>query len=94
VDSWYGPDGGPAGVCHGTNLRQFLDGFAYGSGATIVIAVRGLTGAEVVNLHHLYETIFRNLGDAVGAALGIANRAPGEGSGLAGTPQYRIVRDG
>lgn len=86
VDGWY-TSGGGAGVCYGTNLRQFLDGFAYGSGATLAIEV---TAAG--NLHHLYETIFRNLGDAIGTALGTAGRLPGEGGGLAGPPEYTVTR--
>ncbi|HRX87448.1 MAG TPA: hypothetical protein P5572_20680 [Phycisphaerae bacterium] len=88
VDSWYTEGGAAGGVCYGTNLRQFLDGFAYGSGATVAIEV-----ASGGNLHHLYETVFRNLGDAVGAALGTAQRLPGEGSGLAGPPVYDVSRD-
>jgi imidazoleglycerol-phosphate dehydratase len=88
VDSWYGPDGAQAGTCFGTNLRQFFDGFAYGSGASVWIDVRA--GG---NLHHLYETVFRNLGDAVGAALGTATRLAGESSGLAGAPRYDVTRD-
>jgi imidazoleglycerol-phosphate dehydratase len=87
VDSWYTSGGACGGVCYGTNLRQFLDGFAYGSGATLVIEV-----SRAGNLHHLYETVFRNLGDAVGAALGTATRLPGEGSGLAGTPAFDVQR--
>lgn len=83
VDSWYSPDGTQAGQCFGTNLRQFLDGFALGSGATLMISVRAGT-----NLHHVYEVIFRALGDAVGAALGTSVRLPGDGSGLAGPPRY------
>jgi imidazoleglycerol-phosphate dehydratase len=83
VDSWYNPDGVQAGQCFGTNLRQFLDGFVLGSGATVAIAVQAGT-----NLHHVYEVIFRALGDAVGAALGTAVRLPGDGSGLAGAPRY------
>jgi imidazoleglycerol phosphate dehydratase HisB len=87
VDSWYSRDGAPGGVCYGTNLRQFLDGFAYGSGATLVVEI-----SAGGNLHHLYETIFRNLGDTLGAALGTARRLPGEGSGLAGAPVYDVSR--
>jgi len=85
VDSWYAGDS--VGVCYGTNLKQFLDGFAYGGGATVSIEVR-----SAGNLHHVYETIFRNLGDAVGTALGTSVRVPGDGSGLAGAPQYEIEK--
>lgn len=87
VDSWYAGDGSQDGLCYGTNLRQFLDGFCYGSGANLHIEIR-----SAGNLHHLYETIFRNLGDAVGEALSTARRLPGESSGLAGTPKYDIER--
>ena len=83
VDSWYASDGTQAGQCFGTNLRQFLDGFALGSGATLMVSVRAGT-----NLHHVYEVIFRALGDAVGVALGTSVRLPGDGSGLAGPPRY------
>ncbi len=83
VDSWYDADGAQVGRCYGTNLRQFLDGFALGSGATVAISVRAAT-----NLHHLYEVVFRALGDAVGTALGTAVRLSGDGSGLAGPPRY------
>ncbi len=83
VDSWYDATGVQVGQCFGTNLRQFIDGFALGSGATVAISVGAAT-----NLHHLYEVIFRALGDAVGVALGTACRLPGDGSGLAGPPVY------
>jgi len=89
VDNWYTAGGAWGGAAYGTNLRQFLDGWSYGSGATVAIEV---TAAG--NLHHLYETVFRNLGDAVGAALGTARRLPGDGSGLAGAPVYDITRNG
>ncbi|MCB9850136.1 MAG: hypothetical protein H6817_05465 [Phycisphaerales bacterium] len=85
VDSWYAGD--TVGVCYGTNIKQFLDGFAYGGGVTLAVDVRN-SG----NLHHVYETIFRNLGDAIGIALGTAVRLPGDGSGLAGTPVYEVKR--
>jgi imidazoleglycerol-phosphate dehydratase len=84
VDAWYA-DGKPAAAAYGTNLRQFFDGFAYGSGATIVVEL-----TAVGNLHHVYEILFRALGDAVGAALGTAQRLPGEGSGLAGPVKYDV----
>lgn len=85
VDAWYGPEGGPGGAAYGTNLRQFFDGFAYGSGAALVLEV---TAAG--NLHHLYEVLFRALGDAVGEALALRRPLPGDGSGLAGMPRYEV----
>ncbi len=89
VDAWYGPDGSQAGWCAGTNLRQFIDGFAYGSGATITVSV-----ARGDNLHHLYECLFRACGDAVRDALGwtSCDRLPGDTSGLAGPPEYTVRR--
>lgn len=85
VDSWYGQDGSVTGSAYGTNLRQFFDGFAYGSGASLRIEV--VTGG---NLHHVYETVFRALGDATAAALGLGGRVAGESSGLAGPPRYEV----
>lgn len=87
VDSWFNAHGEVGGAGYGANLRQFLDGFAYGSGTTILVEIRGAG-----NLHHLYETVFRNLGDAVGAALATGGRFPGEGGGLAGAPRYDVTR--
>ena len=88
VDSWYGESGAVAGTCFGTNLRQFVDGFAYGSGASIGIEV-----TTAGNLHHLYETVFRALGDAMGDSLGTRCTLAGESSGLAGAPQYEVRTD-
>jgi len=86
VDSWYDEAGRVSGSAHGTNLKQFIDGFALGSGATIHISVR-----RAGNLHHLYEAVFRALGDAVRSALGISGgRLPGDSSGLAGPAIYEI----
>lgn len=87
VDAWYDESDAPAGVCYGTNLRQFVDGFALGLGATLVAEVR--SGS---NLHHAYECIFRGLGDACREALGLGNegRSPGDQSGLAGAPRYEV----
>lgn len=85
VDSWYAVEGAPGGCCYGTNLRQFFDGFCYGSEASVWIEVR-----RAGNLHHLYETVFRNLGDAVGVAVGTTCRVAGESSGLAGRPEYEV----
>jgi imidazoleglycerol-phosphate dehydratase len=86
VDAWY-EDGRQAGIALGTNLRQFVDGFAQGSGATLAIAVQ-----EAGNLHHLYEALFRALGDAVRAALALeAGRLAGDGSGVAGSARYEIA---
>jgi imidazoleglycerol phosphate dehydratase HisB len=86
VDAWYGDDGLQAGWASGTNLRQFIDGFAYGSGATVVLTV-----TRVGNLHHFYECMFRGLGDAVRSALGLTGSSvPGESSGLAGDCRYTV----
>jgi imidazoleglycerol-phosphate dehydratase len=86
VDAWYDDSGRMLGQATGTNLRQFVDGFALGSGATVSITVR-----RNGNLHHLYETVFRGLGDAVGEALDIAGRRlPGDTSGLAGACEYTV----
>ena len=86
VDAWYDEGSRIEGWATGTNLRQFLDGFSYGSGAAISVTARR-TG----NLHHFYETVFRALGDAVGRALGTANeRLPGDTSGLARRCEYRV----
>jgi imidazoleglycerol-phosphate dehydratase len=85
VDAWYGATDRPGGVAYGTNLRQFFDGFAYGSGASVLIDV-----SAAGNLHHLYEVLFRALGDAVGEALGLRRTVPGDDSGLAGTPRYEV----
>ena len=84
VDAWY-DDGGGQGRAYGTNLRQFVDGFSFGSGATVSVRARR-TG----NLHHFYETVFRALGDAVGEALGTAVRLPGDTSGLARACRYDV----
>ncbi|MBN1512489.1 MAG: hypothetical protein JXB13_10780 [Phycisphaerae bacterium] len=85
VDAWYEPGSSQASAAYGTNLRQFLDGFAFGGAATVSIEV-----IRAGNLHHLYETIFRNLGDCVGAALGTAELRPGQTSGLAAVPRYVV----
>lgn len=86
VDSWYDAAGITGGSAHGTNLRQFIDGFALGSGATIHVSVR-----RAGNLHHLYEAVFRALGDAVRIALDLqGGRLPGDSSGLAGTADYEV----
>ncbi len=85
IDAWYGAGGAGGGAAYGANLRQFFDGFAYGSGASVRIEI-----SRGGNLHHLYESVFRNLGDAVGGALGTVQRLPGESSGLAGTPEYTV----
>jgi len=87
VDAWFGEDGRPAGWSSGTNLRQFFDGFAYGAGATIHITVD-----KVGNLHHLYEALFRALGDAIRGALELpGGQLPGDSSGLAGECRYDVV---
>ncbi len=88
VDAWYDATGGVAGFSTGTNLRQFLDGFAIGAKATVVMDVQ-----QSGNLHHVFEAAFRALGDAVGVALGIggeAGRVPGDTSGFAGAATYAI----
>jgi imidazoleglycerol phosphate dehydratase HisB len=86
VDAWYDADGRMEGQAAGTNLRQFVDGLTLGSGANVSITVRR-TG----NLHHVYETVFRALGDAVGVALGTAGpRLAGDTSGLARACEYRV----
>ena len=87
VDSWYDEDR-IAGEAYGTNLRQFVDGFVLGLGATLQITVERCN-----NLHHLYETLFRALGDSVEIALGaLAERRRGESSGFAGRASYEIER--
>ena len=87
VDAWFGEDGRQAGWSSGTNLRQFFDGFAYGAGATIHITVD-----KVGNLHHLYEALFRALGDAIRVALELpGGQLPGDSSGLAGECRYDVV---
>jgi imidazoleglycerol phosphate dehydratase HisB len=86
VDSWYDDDGRTRGYATGTNLRQFVDGFACGSGATLAIDI-----VRAGNLHHLYETLFRALGDAVRSALALeAVRLPGDTSGLARACRYLV----
>lgn len=90
VDAWYDESGIQAWAA-GTNLRQFIDGFTFGSGATVHVTVR-----QPGNLHHLYECIFRALGDAVRIARGAADegRLPGDGSGLAAKIEYTVRRSG
>ena len=87
VDSWYTDSTGTQGIAYGTNLRQFIDGFSYGSGASITATIR-----KAGNLHHLYETIFRALGDVTAQSLGITQtiRLPGESSGIAGELKYYV----
>jgi imidazoleglycerol phosphate dehydratase HisB len=86
VDAWYGENNRVEGWATGTNLRQFLDGFAVGSKSTISISIR-----QAGNLHHLYEAVFRALGDAVNGALGnVAPRIKGDTSGLAGPADYTV----
>lgn len=90
VDAWYGDDGCVVGWSSGTNLRQFVDGLALGSGATVVVHVE-----RAGNLHHLYEAVFRALGQAVGESLGLTSTVaylPGDTSGLAGTPVYTVEK--
>lgn len=87
VDAWYGSDGTMAGYGTGTNLRQFIDGFAQGAGATLHLAIR-----RGGNLHHLYEAVFRALGDAVGDAIGLTPASlAGDTSGLAGRVRYEVA---
>ena len=87
VDAWYDEAGRMQGRASGTNLRQFVDGLALGAGATVSITVR-----RSGNLHHLYETLFRALGDAFGEALGTGGRRlAGDTSGLARACDY-VVR--
>jgi imidazoleglycerol phosphate dehydratase HisB len=86
VDAWYDEDGRVEGQAYGTNLRQFIDGFVLGAGATVSVVIR-----RSGNLHHLYEVVFRALGDAVGDALGTAvSRLPGDTSGLARACEYKV----
>ena len=85
VDAWYDEDGRQEGSAFGTNLRQFVDGLVLGSGASVSVRVR-----RAGNLHHLYETVFRALGDSVGAALGTTRRLPGDTSGLARACRYDV----
>jgi imidazoleglycerol phosphate dehydratase HisB len=86
ADVWYGAGGTQAGAAFGTNLRQFFDGFAQGGAISLCIEI-----IAAGNLHHAYETVFRNLGDAVALALGTERRLPGESSGLAGVPLYEVT---
>ena len=86
VDAWYDDEGRQLGQAMGTNLRQFVDGFSYGSGASVSIRVRR-TG----NLHHVWEVVFRAVGDAVATAVDLSGcRLPGEQSGLAATCRYDV----
>ena len=75
---------------YGTNLRQFVDGFAYGSGCTLAITV-----LRCGNLHHLYEVLFRALGEVVRQAMGIPTSEclPGDSSGIAGAVEYTLEKD-
>lgn len=86
VDAWYDGDAW-AGAATGTNLRQFVDGFARGCGATLRLEVRAAG-----NLHHLWEAVFRTLGDAVARAVGVERERllPGDTSGLAGPPRWEV----
>lgn len=87
VDGWYDDHDRLAGFATGTNLRQFVDGFAHGAGATVQVTAR-----RAGNLHHFYEALFRALGDAVREALGLTcGRLPGDGSGLAGECSYDVA---
>lgn len=86
VDSWYDDRGGMVGWASGTNLQQFFEGFAIGAGATVSIVVR-----KSGNPHHVYESAFRALGDAIGTSLNIAgSRISGDTSGLAGPAKYVV----
>ncbi len=89
VDSWFTGSAGTQGIAYGTNLRQFVDGFSYGSGASITATIR-----RAGNLHHLYETLFRALGDVTAQSLGITQttRLPGESSGIAGEVKYNVEK--
>jgi imidazoleglycerol phosphate dehydratase HisB len=88
VDSWYDGDK-TAGAAYGTNLRQFVDGFALGAGATVRLVIE-----QCGNLHHCYEALFRGLGDAMRAALDLdAGRLPGDSSGFAGDADYAVQDD-
>jgi len=90
VDAWYDESTGMQAQAMGTNLRQFLDGFSYGAGATLSVNAR-----RAGNLHHFYETVFRALGDAVGRALDLGReRLPGDTSGLAGACEYTVRGEG
>lgn len=86
VDAWFDGDR-VAGSAYGTNLRQFVDGFALGAGACVRVDVE-----RCGNLHHAYEALFRALGDAVRAALDLEDpRLPGDSSGFAGEARYEIT---
>ena len=84
VDSWY-EEGDRQSSCYGTNLRQFVDGLVLGAQLTVAIRVE-----RAENLHHLYEVVFRALGDAVGQALGTRTRLAGDSSGLARSWQFEV----
>ena len=89
VDCWYDDNGKMAGWATGTNLRQFVDGFARGAGATLVI-----TATQTGNLHHFYEAVFRALGDVSCQALGLTEaRLAGDTGGLAGAVTYDVERE-
>ena len=85
ADAWCEPNSGVAYAAYGTNLRQFVDGFVFGGDVTVSVEV-----LRAGNLHHLYETVFRNLGDCIGQALGTAQVAAGQTSGLAAMPRYSV----
>lgn len=88
VDAWFDESGGVKGWATGTNLAQFIDGFAQGAAATIQI-----TAGSLGNLHHFFEALFRALGDASREAMGLAGqRLAGDTSGLAGEIRYEVQR--
>lgn len=93
VDAWYDASGVMSGWCAGTNLRQFFDGFAIGARCTLSVDLRTIDTRGAGNLHHVFEAVFRALGDAVAVALGVGageSRLPNDTSGFAGAANYTV----
>jgi len=93
VDAWYDDSGVMSGWSAGTNLRQFFDGFAIGARCTLSVDLRTIDARGAGNPHHVFEAVFRALGDAVAAALGIGageSRLPNDTSGFAGAAKYTV----
>ncbi len=66
-------------------LLTFLDGFAQGARCTLFVNLRcGKNG------HHIWESVFRGVGIALGQALSTDPNRPGRTSGVAGEVTYEI----
>lgn len=66
-------------------LLTFLDGFAQGARCTLHVDIE-----KGVNSHHIWESVFRGVGIALGRAISIDENRKGLTAGVAGKVTYEI----